>query len=182
MSRKFTLTAVGGDRTGIVSAVTEALYKHNINIEDSSMTRLGEEFAIILIMTSPDDVNTDGLKSTLKEVEDKMALAIELKELTESKAETVTGNHIITVYGADQSGIVYKTSKLLADTGVSITDLESKTGKGKENENKDIYIMVIEAHVPESLTTEELEEKLATLAKEIGVHITVKELEIFDSL
>lgn len=178
--KKFTLTAVGKDKTGIVSSVTETLYRHNVNIEDSTMTRLASEFAIILIMTAPDDTDSSALLSDLKEVENKIGLTIQFKEIENKTNEAVTGNHLITVYGADQAGIVYKTAKLLSDNDISITDLESKKGSGKVEDDKNVYIMVIEANIPED--SRSIEDKLNNLAKEIGVHITVKEIEIFEGL
>ncbi|MBI5345287.1 MAG: ACT domain-containing protein, partial [Deltaproteobacteria bacterium] len=61
--KRYALTAVGRDRPGIVAAVTKALYDHACNIEDSTMTRLEDEFAIILIMSAPGDINEKPLLS-----------------------------------------------------------------------------------------------------------------------
>ena len=67
--KRYALTAIGRDRPGIVAAVTKALYEHDCNIEDSSMTILEDEFAIILIMSMPEKSNTDSLLKDIKNVE-----------------------------------------------------------------------------------------------------------------
>lgn len=179
--KKFTLTAVGRDQTGIVSRLTEVLYKHNFNIEDSSMTRLGSEFAIILIMTASEDTDSPKLLESLSKIEKDIGLSIHFKEIAEedNKVEMV-GNHLITVYGADKEGIVFKTGELLAGNNISITDLKTKTNHSEDS--SDIYVMVIEANFPDALDATDIETKLNSLGKELDVHITVKEIEIFDSL
>ncbi len=47
MRRFFAITAIGKDRPGIVAGVSKALYDLGTNIEDSSMTILSGEFAMI---------------------------------------------------------------------------------------------------------------------------------------
>ena len=49
----FALTVVGRDRPGIVSEVTEILFKLGCNIADSSCSILGGQFAMILILSHP---------------------------------------------------------------------------------------------------------------------------------
>ncbi|HMU75390.1 MAG TPA: ACT domain-containing protein, partial [Elusimicrobiota bacterium] len=38
--KRYLLTAAGGDRPGLVAAVTRSLFDHGCNLEDSAMTRL----------------------------------------------------------------------------------------------------------------------------------------------
>ena len=45
----FAVTAVGADRPGIVAAVTGAFAEHGCNLEDSSMTILRGQFAMMLV-------------------------------------------------------------------------------------------------------------------------------------
>ena len=47
----FAVTIISKDRPGIVADVTEVLYRLGCNIEDSSCTMLGGDFAIILIVS-----------------------------------------------------------------------------------------------------------------------------------
>ncbi len=44
------LSALGKDRPGIVAGISEVLVRADCNIEDSSMTRLGESFACMLVV------------------------------------------------------------------------------------------------------------------------------------
>ncbi len=180
--KRFALTAIGRDRPGIVAAVTRALYEHRCNIEDSSMTILEDEFAMILIMTMTERENLHPLRTELESIEESMNLAIHLKEIPPELGEGAKrplSNYIITLHGADKSGIVYKTAALLSEKGINITDLETKIlGEDK----KRIYIMVMEVFVPSSVDTKKVEYELANLGRTLGVTIRIKPIEAFEPL
>jgi glycine cleavage system transcriptional repressor len=177
---RYALTAVGRDRPGIVAAVTKALYEHGCNIEDSSMTILQDEFAVILIMSTPDTIDTDSLKKALEGVEGSMGLTIHLKEIEKEEApKGPESNHLVTVSGYDRPGIVYKTTETLAKWGANITDLETKVVHG---EDKNIYILLMEVFLPEDIDEKVVEDKLKSLGESLGVTITVKPIESYEAL
>ena len=47
----FAVTVISKDRPGIVADISEVLYRLGCNLEDSSCTMLGGDFAIILIVS-----------------------------------------------------------------------------------------------------------------------------------
>jgi glycine cleavage system transcriptional repressor len=51
------LTLTGTDRVGIVEEVTQLLLKLGGNIETSRMSRLGGEFAILMLVSLPSDLS-----------------------------------------------------------------------------------------------------------------------------
>jgi len=179
--KRFALTAIGRDRPGIVAAVTGALFKHSCNIEDSSMTILEDEFAMILIMTMPERENVKPLKMELESVEKSMNLTIHLKEIPRQPGTGARplSNYIITLHGADKAGIVYKTASLLSEKGINITDLETKI---LGEEKKKIYIMVLEVFVHSTVDTKKVEDELSSLGKTLGVTIRIKPIEAFEPL
>ncbi|HLC18829.1 MAG TPA: ACT domain-containing protein [Thermodesulfobacteriota bacterium] len=178
--KRYALTAVGRDRPGIVAAVTKALYEHDCNIEDSSMTILEDEFAIILVMTMPEKGDVASLEKAMKDVEKKTGLFINLKEIPAPSAAAPTkSNYIITLHGADKAGIVYRTSKTLADLGVNITDLETKAIRSGDEK---AYMMVLEVFSPEKVKIKELEKQLKELEKSLGVTIRIKPVEEYEPL
>ncbi len=177
--RRYALTAIGRDRPGIVAAVTKALYEHDCNIEDSSMTILEDEFAMILIMSMPEAKSPEALLRDLKKAEKEMGLTIHLKEIgKESAPRGRQSNYIITLHGADRAGIVYRTASLLSTLGVNITDLETTVTGGA----KKAYIMVIEVFVPGTVDVKEIEKEFKTLGETLGVTIKIKPLEFYEPL
>jgi glycine cleavage system transcriptional repressor len=177
---RYALTAVGRDRPGIAAAVTKALYEHDCNIEDSSMTILQDEFAIILIMSGPDTMDVSSLEGALNGVESSMGLTIHLKEIEKEAAPGgPESSHLVTVSGYDKPGIVYKTAEMLAKWNVNITDLETKVIQGEE---KKIYIMVIEVYMPEKVDEKVVTDALKTLGDSLGVTIKIKPIESYEAL
>ncbi|MBI5826817.1 MAG: amino acid-binding protein [Deltaproteobacteria bacterium] len=177
--KRFALTAIGRDKPGIVAAVAEALYRHDCNIEDSSMTILEDEFAIILVMSMPDGKAKRLLTKDLKKTEKALDLSIHLKELPEKgPGKSLPGSHIITLHGADSPGIIYRTAELLARLKINITDLETKV-IGEEHK---AYMMIIEVSMPPGLAVDEVEERLRELGKTLGVTIRIKPVEAFEPL
>ena len=78
---------------------------------------------------------------------------------------------MISVYGADQPGIVYRVTRELAALGVNITDLNTKLIGTPE---EPVYVMMLEAAIPEGQTPEGLEGLLGDLKKELNVEIGVR--------
>ncbi|MDD5084696.1 MAG: ACT domain-containing protein [Candidatus Omnitrophica bacterium] len=176
--RKVVVTVIGKDEPGIVSSVTGVLYENNCNIEDASMTILGSEFAMIMIVALPKEIGLADFQKGFKAIEKKLGLTVTTKELpdTEQRREVRREGvepYIVSVLGADRAGIVHKVSKVLADCKLNITDVNSRIiGEG----TKSVYALVIEVDVPKTFDIKGLEENYKTLGKELGVDITVRKV------
>jgi len=178
--KRIALTAIGRDKPGIVATVTKALFDHSCNIEDSSMTILQDEFSMILITKAPADIDIETLQYDLKVAGAKVGLTINIKEMTTEPSHVAFApTHILSVTGADKSGIVFRTSELLSQWEVNITDLSTKILRIKD---KDVYIMMMEVFLPGGLDCASFDERLDTLAKALGVEISLKEIERYERL
>jgi glycine cleavage system transcriptional repressor len=60
------VTAVGQDRPGIVAEFSGVLYRFGCNLEESTMTRLRDEFAMLLLVRLPEGGALAALQSTLE--------------------------------------------------------------------------------------------------------------------
>lgn len=166
----FIIVAIGEDKPGIVAKVTEILFKNGFNIEDSSMTRLNNEFTIMLIVKG--DKSLEHLKQEFSQLE-KEGLTIVIKEVSEdviNKPRKKLPIFNIAVYGSDKPGIVYKVSKLLADKGINISDLRTE----KVNS---LYIMFIESEFPEEVDILEFNREIEKLKQELDVDIKIENVE-----
>ncbi len=169
----FLITAFGEDKPGIVKAVTEVLYRHNFNIEDSTMTRINNEFTIMLVVQTDNDTTEEILKKELKRIEEELRLTVNVKEIPEEVVKgkrTVGETYSLIVYGADKPGIVYKVAKLLADKNINISDLRTE-------KTNDLYVMIIEAEFPKGINIEDFEKELDKLKKEINVDVSFEKIE-----
>jgi glycine cleavage system transcriptional repressor len=189
LNRGVVITGVGRDRVGIVAELTDALFGLGCNLLDSSMTLLRGEFAIILMITIPDDLPFPDLQKQLEKVQKRLGFALHLRELAEDELETAeeTGSgYIISVYGADNPGIVSGVTRRLSEMGANITDVETKRSTPPAVSTvgsapaKPIFLMVLEVTAPVELKTDYLQKEMKELANSLGVDISIQEWDVLE--
>ncbi len=164
----FAVTAVGADRPGIVAAVTGAFAEHGCNLEDSSMTILRGQFAMMLVVDAPAGVGAAELEHTLAGPAAALDLVVTVRpaaEPTEGGTDD-TGSWTVSVYGADHPGIVHGVAALLAAEGVNIVDLSTRVVGPPESP---VYTMLLEVTLPPGADPHEFSRRLDTTATELGV-------------
>jgi glycine cleavage system transcriptional repressor len=170
----FAVTIISKDRPGIVADTTEVLFRLGCNIEDSSCTMLGGDFAMILIVSHARPFQKTALTDEYKALHERTGLTAYVRHLTENEVcpvREVGELCLISVYGSDQPGIVYRVTRALADRRVNITDLNTRLIGTKE---EPVYVLMLEAVLPDGLTVEAAESLLEKLKKELRVEIAVR--------
>jgi glycine cleavage system transcriptional repressor len=170
--RSFVLAVTGLDRPGIVAAVSRALLDNAVNIEDAEMAILRGHFAVILVLSTLDEVDEDALRRGLERA--RQAVPLETVSLTEVPAlapGSPVASHTISVYGADHPGIVHGVAQALADSEVNIVGLSTRV---VGDEDAPLYVMLLDVALPPSLDEPGLEEKLAAVAAMQGVDVSVR--------
>ncbi|MGK2931827.1 MAG: ACT domain-containing protein [Solirubrobacterales bacterium] len=69
------VTAIGRDRPGTVAGITSVLLEMDGNVDDSQMSILDGQFAVMLIVSVPDATSTDELSARLDEAGREFGLA-----------------------------------------------------------------------------------------------------------
>jgi glycine cleavage system transcriptional repressor len=171
----FALTIIGRDRPGIVSQVTEILYRLGCNIADSSCSILGGQFAMILIISHPDRTDRESFGDAFAPLEES-GLSVFLRTLKPGgeKHPKMEGEIcMISVYGSDKPGIVYRVTRELGERKVNITDLNTKLVGSEE---RPVYVMMIEAVLPPGVSEEEISGIMNGLKEELQVDISVRSI------
>ena len=101
----FIISTIGSDRPGIVSEMTSLITSYGGNVEESRMSKMGSDFAIIMLIRVLGKKN-DSLKTALNSLDD---LEISIKET--QKHERFNNQYKISLNGADNEGIVNVLSK-----------------------------------------------------------------------
>lgn len=180
MTCAWILTALGKDQPGIVARLTKILYEQGCNLEDSAMTRLAGEFAIMLIFSADSSVSQRWLEQACKPLSRNHRLSVHLKALTRAETTRVSRGkpYLLSVYGADRPGIVYRVSALLAGLQVNITDVATHRTTGKAGRRAtSLYLMLLEIELPPRLRAAHLEQRLRALARQLGVDVTLHSAE-----
>ncbi|HEX2027861.1 MAG TPA: ACT domain-containing protein [Nitriliruptorales bacterium] len=171
MTHQLAVTTIGADQPGIVAAVAEVLRDRGGNVEDSAMTVLGGQFAIMLLVTTDDPA--DQLRQALEVATRDLGLRVTVVPVEEGHA-TTDPTHTLSVYGRDRPGILAAVARALAELGVNITDLSTRM---LPPEDQPVYAMVLEISLPEGVPPERLELVLREVGERVGVDHTLRPLE-----
>lgn len=163
------LTLVGEDRPGIVAKVTDKLFEVGANLGEASMMRLGANFTIMMMVDYAG--KSDQLERLLEPVAEELGLRVHADEVSAHLHRHVEPDVAITVYGADQAGIVARVAGALAEAGLNILELDSDVA-GSEAEP--LYIMSIEGVAAEGI--EALEKAMEEL-EGLEVDVSVRPIE-----
>ena len=178
----FAIFVLGTDDVGIVADISKVLYELGTNIHDSSHTIIGNQFAMLLLISANSNLNTEKIQSSFQEISQRRKLAIHAMKLKDEDIHRKPFEPgqlcVIHLYGADKPGIVYQVTNLLAKNRVSITDLSTRRFGSDTNP---IYIMYLEAEVPNDVDTRKLGQELNKIASNLNVEIKY-ELEEVASL
>jgi glycine cleavage system transcriptional repressor len=176
--RHLALSAIGRDRPGIVAAVSRTLLAHRANVEDSQMTILRGHFTMMLVVAVPDDVDVATLRDDLEDVRAELDLeALLVSDIAElDPAAEAEPTHIVTLYGADHPGIVHAATSVLAEHGVTITDLTTKLA-GEGGTGPPLYALMMEIAPPAAVAEGDLEAALGRVGEDQGVEVSLRRLE-----
>ncbi|MBJ6725700.1 glycine cleavage system protein R [Geomesophilobacter sediminis] len=170
----FAVTIIGKDRPGIVADTAEVLYRLGCNVEDSSSTMLGGEYAMILIVSHVKPFSKKTLEAEFATKFSGGGLSFFIRNLKVDEVqyqEPMGELCLVSVYGSDKPGIVYRVTRELADRQVNITDLNTKLiGSPAEP----VYVLILEAALPEGMSVEEVTQLFAGLKQELKVEISVR--------
>ena len=167
------VSAVGLDRPGIIAGVAGSLAAHGANITDSRMAILRGHFAIVLILSAPDELGEAQLREELQTVGRELPLeAVTLSAVEQLAGGSPEPTHAISVYGADHPGIVHGVAEALARHEVNVVDLSTRVVG-----DDPIYVMLLDVALPPSLDNATLDELLARVGQELGVDVSARVLD-----
>lgn len=170
MSRHFAVSAVGGDRPGIVAGLTAELAGLGCNLEDTSMTVLRGRFAMVLVVAGPDALEADELQRAMSRRADQLGMAVWVHDVDEAVPSPVEGETwSVAVHGADRTGIVAAVSSVLAEAGVNIHDLSTRL----VGSDDPYYAMLLEVVLPPGADAGQVSSRLARVAEELGVTVSM---------
>jgi glycine cleavage system transcriptional repressor len=162
MRRWFLLSAIGRDRPGLVADLARLVLECDANLEDSRMTILGSDFAVMLLCSSTAPEAGDALAVGAKRLEREHGMTILLRHLEEGPRPAVPAPGMrlfrVEAAGEDKAGIVASICGVLAEHAVNIVELASRSRPGPGGSPH--YEMTLSVEVPDSADTRALREAL----------------------
>jgi len=175
MKHWFILSAIGSDRPGLVAELAQLIFDCDANLEDSRMTILGTDFAVILLCSSAAKDAADRVAVGAKRLERDHGLTILLRSLEGGKRPAVpapgTKLYRIEAVGEDRAGIVAGLCRVLADRGVNITELTTHSRPGPGGSPH--YELMVLAEVPNRVDARALREDLEREGDRLVIDIAI---------
>jgi glycine cleavage system transcriptional repressor len=170
----FTLT--GPDRVGVVEEVTGVVLGLGGNVQTSRMTRLGGEFAILMLVSLP--VARAGEVDAAFEQLAAEGYRVSVTTTDRATAEEYRGwlRYRIEVHGADHEGIIHEIARGLSRQGISIESADAGTTRAPVS-GTTLFSMTAIVAVPPDLSEAHWAEQLREAGYQANVGITVSDVE-----
>jgi glycine cleavage system regulatory protein len=168
----FTLTCVGDDRPGLVSALSAPISAHGASWERSQMARLAGKFAGVLLLEVADD-RAEALVADLTALQD-VGLHVTVERTDEPAGHPSLRLHLGLI-GADHPGIVAEISAALAAHRIGIEELSTDVREAPMAGG-----MLFEAQAvleaPTTTSVDDLRTRLEAIADELMVEINLSDV------
>lgn len=126
MKKYFVISALGKDRPGIVNQLSQLILDCGCNVEDSRMTVLGGEFAMLLLVSGHWGAITR-LERQLPTLEKKLELTLLAKHTEPRTSMQDRIPYVVDVVAMDHPGIVRDVADFFASREINIEELSTWT-------------------------------------------------------
>lgn len=172
MNQSLVITAIGEDRPGIVNELTEVLHNASLNIEDSRMSILGGEFAIILLV-SGNKASLDAIAQQKDDLQNKLSLNLLIKPTTSKPPQSDTNSYEINVEGMDNPGIVHKLARYLSQQRINIVNMQTSSSHAPHT-GSPVFTVNMLVDIPSSKDMTQVESEFAKLCDELSMDVEFK--------
>lgn len=158
------LTAIGKDKTGLVSELTALVSQCKCNILDSKMAIFGSEFTMIMLI---EGANTEllQLETLLPELAMKLDLLTMMKRTTHHQ-QRAQNLYLVELEGPDQAGTIKQITSYFTQHDIGVSSLKSKA---LVKDEKDWQAAEIQVNLPNSMTAEQFKEGCLAVASSLNM-------------
>jgi glycine cleavage system transcriptional repressor len=156
MAQLIVISAVGSDRTGVVQDLSKVILSCDGNIEESRMTTLGSEFAMLLLV-SGNWATLNKLEQGLDKLGEEKNLSIAIRQ---TDARMPSGNRMpyaVDIVSLDQQGIVFNLANFFATRDIEIEDVSTRSYAAAHT-GSPMFAVQMAINVPSSVHVSQLRE------------------------
>jgi len=167
MSQLIVITAVGTDRTGVVQKLTKAILSCGGNIEESRMTTLGSEFAMLLLVSGNWNLRS-GLDRELEKLCEPGDLQISVKETDTKPVAADRMPYLVDVLALDHQGIVFNLADFFATRDIEIADVATHSYAAAHT-GAPMFSVQMSVNVPSSVHVAQLRDEFHDLCENLNL-------------
>jgi glycine cleavage system transcriptional repressor len=172
MQKNLVITLTGPDQVGLVERFTKLVLEYHGNVDASRMARLGGVFAILMLVSVPEE-DFDALRTHIRGLR-KEGYKLTTNETEQSDSQQYAGwmPYELALRGADHEGILHGVTQYLAEWGINIETMDTNMVKAPMS-GIPLFMMEGIVVVPPGLKTQEWREGLEEIADRLIVEIDV---------
>jgi len=167
MSQLIVISAIGTDHTGAVQELTKVVLACGGNIEESRMTTLGAEFAMLLLVSG----NWHTL-SRLEQGLDKLCegndLQVSVKKTDAKPVEKGLMPYAVDIVSLDHEGIVYNLANFFTSREIEIADVATRSYAAAHT-GSPMFAVQMAVNVPSSVHVAQLREDFHDICDQLNL-------------
>lgn len=176
-SNQLVISAIGSDRPGIVNELSQLIVQNNGNIDDSRMTVLGGEFAIILLISASEEK-----LSFIEKIINKEASSLNLSVISKRTSDSTLAKnnaldkkipYIVEVLAMDNPGIVYKLTDFFSTRDINIQTLQTDRYPAPHTGTQMFAIEMV-ITVPKTIIINDLRDDFMDLCEDMNLDATIE--------
>lgn len=179
---KVFISVVGRDRPGILAALSRLLLEQDCNIENISQTILQSVFGALMIVSVPDHLNEQSLKTKILKNLSDLDLDIFVKDFDSVFADKISKDShpfVVTTLGPDKPGLVNAITTVFAKHDINVTNLKAVFKGGEDPRNN---VMIFEVDIPDSTSLPQVRVELQQAAQKLDLDINIQHRKIFETM
>jgi len=167
MSQLIVISAVGTDRTGVVQDLTKVIMSCGGNIEESRMTTLGSEFAMLLLV-SGNWHTLSRLQQGLDKLCENGQLTVAIRKTDAKPPSQNRMPYAVDVVALDQQGIVFNLANFFASRDIEIADLATRSYPAAHT-GAPMFAVQMAINVPASVHIAQLREEFLDVCDRLNL-------------
>jgi len=167
MSQLIVISAIGNDRTGVVQDLTETILDCGGNIIESRMSTLGQEFAMLLLV-SGNWHTVNRLETELVKLEKEHGITATLRQTRERMEKRDSLPYAVDVVCLDHQGVVFNLARFFSSRNIDIAELSTRSYAAAHT-GAPMYSVQMNISVPERIHIAQLREEFMDFCDELNL-------------
>ena len=118
------ISALGQDKPGLIQGLSQLIFESGCNLEDSRMTVLGGEFAILMLVSGNWN-NLAKLEGQLPGMEQSHGLTVQYRRTQKQASSQKLLPYAVEVVAMDHPGIVHSLANFFSTRQINVQDLNT---------------------------------------------------------
>jgi len=170
------ISALGEDRPGLVSELSETILNTGCNIEDSRMSILGGEFALIMMVSGAWN-NIAKLEDLLPVSQEKLGLIITGRRTESRKLTKQEVPYSIEVVSLDHPGIVQQIADFFSKREINIHDMYTGSHRAAHT-GSPMFTLSMTIEVPAATHISTLRDQFMEFCDELNLDAIMEPMKI----